>query len=56
MKGVANPACPQCDGVGSFIGILGYTWYFRCVSCGWEMSVTRKPRKRKWKDLKKEGK
>jgi len=31
----AESACPQCDGQGAYLGALGNSKHFRCISCGW---------------------
>jgi len=28
--------CPMCDGIGGFMGGLGYLLWYRCLQCGIE--------------------
>ena len=39
MDECENPDCPQCTGMGAYLGTLGYFLWFRCIQCGWDFSI-----------------
>lgn len=40
------PECPQCGGLGCYLGTLGRLTHYRCRACGWTFDQGFDPEER----------